>query len=82
MLSGGRGPRVICPSLHQQINPNTVRISNDNLRVLRRFASRESNRPNEASDGLSQTGMCKRAGAYTSNGKIFVGTFKLSGVPS
>jgi len=57
------------PLRKQQTDPNTVRISNDNLRVLRRFASRESNRSNEASDGFSPTGMCKLAGAYTSSGK-------------
>jgi len=63
------------PLRQQQIDPNTVKTFNDNLRVLRRFASRESNRPNEASDDFSPTGMCKRAGAYTSSGKIFGDTF-------
>jgi len=63
------------PLRQQQIDPNTVKISNDSLRVLRRFALRESNRPNEASDGFSPLGMCKRAGAYTSSGKKFGDTF-------
>jgi len=63
------------PLRQQRIDPNTVKISNDNLRVLRPFASRESNRPNEASDGFSPTGLCKRAGAYTSSGKFSGDTF-------
>ena len=55
----------------QQIDPNIVRISNDNLQVLRRFASCESDRPNKASNGYSPMEMCKHAGTYTSSGKKF-----------
>jgi len=72
------------PLWQQQIYPNTVRISNNKLQVLRRSASRESNWPNEASDSFSPMGMCKRAGTCTSSGKIFGDSFdkKFSGVPS
>jgi len=52
------------------VDPITVRISNDSLRVLRRFASRESNhRSNEAFHQRRCTG------AYTSSGNISGDTF-------